>query len=140
LGHDSLKFAPASSSFSSSCLVGPELIWLSASDLQSLGATPHIHSLESATVSALVSLLTTTSPDAVVFAAGAGGKGGKERSRAVDYEGAVKVFDAMESANVKRLLLVGGQDVRTREKGWPDWYDEGSSECEGSWDVRDLGR
>ena len=79
---------------------------------------------------ALVSLLTNTSPDAVVFSAGAGGKGGKDRTQAVDYEGALKVFDAMESGNIKRLLYVGAVDVRSREKGWPEWYDEKSSGLE----------
>ena len=34
----------------------------------------------------------------------------------------------MESANVKRLILVGAIDVRTRDKGWPKWYDEKDSE------------
>ncbi len=38
------------------------------------------------------------------------------------------MFDAMEMANVKRLILVGAVDIRSREKGWPGWYDEESSE------------
>ena len=46
----------------------------------------------------------------------------------MDYEGAVKVYDAMETANVKRLLVVGAVDIRDREKGFPDWYSEDSSE------------
>lgn len=34
----------------------------------------------------------------------------------------------MEAGNVKRLVLVGAVDVRDREKGYPEWYDEASSE------------
>jgi nucleoside-diphosphate-sugar epimerase len=74
-------------------------------------------------------------PDVVVFAAGAGGKpssgsknGGdgdaKSRTRKVDYEGAVKVYDAMEGANVRRLILVGAVDIRDRGGEVPGWYDE----------------
>jgi nucleoside-diphosphate-sugar epimerase len=63
-----------------------------------------------------------------LFAAGAGGKGDPGRTRKVDYEGAVKVYDAMEGANVKRLVLIGAVDIRDRSKGWPDWYDEDDSE------------
>ena len=44
----------------------------------------------------------------------------------VDFEGAVKVYDAMEAANVKRLLLVGAIDVRDPSKGYPEYYDEAS--------------
>lgn len=101
----------------------------SASDLTSLGATPEILSLEDAPVQDLTSLLTKHSPDAIIFSAGAGGKGDKSRTRKVDYEGAVKVFDAAESANVKRVLVVGAIDVRDRKSGYPDYYNDESSEC-----------
>ena len=70
----------------------------------------------------LVESLTAHKPDVVVFAAGAGGKGDKSRTRKVDYEGAVKVYDAMESANVKRLILVGAVDIRDRDGEVPSWY------------------
>lgn len=60
----------------------------------------------------------------VVFAAGAGGKGDKSRTRKVDYEGAVKVYDAMESANCKKLILVGAVDIRDRESDVPGWYND----------------
>ena len=62
-----------------------------------------------------------------MFAAGAGGKGDPGRTRKVDYEGAVKVYDAMEAGNVKRLVLIGAVDIRDRSKGWPEWYDEDDS-------------
>lgn len=100
----------------------------SFSDLKDLGATPTVISLEDAPIPDLTALLTTHKPDAVIFAAGAGGKGDKSRTQKVDYEGAVKVFDAMESSNVKRLLYVGAIDIRSREKGWPEHYNDDSSE------------
>lgn len=62
-----------------------------------------------------------------MFAAGAGGKGDPDRTRKVDYEGAIKVFDAMEAGNVKRLVLIGAVDIRDRTKGWPEWYDDDDS-------------
>lgn len=34
------------------------------------------------------------------------------------------MFDAMEQAGVKRLILIGALDVRSRDKGWPEWYNE----------------
>jgi len=95
-----------------------------ASDLSSLSATPLILSLEDASVPTLTSTLTEVHPDAVVFSAGAGGKGGPSRTRAVDYEGALKVFDAMEASGIKRLIYVGAVDVRDRSKGYPEHYTE----------------
>lgn len=58
----------------------------------------------------------------MVFAAGAGGKGDPSRTRKVDYDAAVKVYDAMEAANGRRLILVGATDVRDRSKPAPEWY------------------
>jgi nucleoside-diphosphate-sugar epimerase len=52
--------------------------------------------------------------DVVVFAAGAGGNGGPERTKKVDYEGALKVFDAIEGVPEPRprLVLVSAIDIR----------------------------
>jgi nucleoside-diphosphate-sugar epimerase len=72
-------------------------------------------------------LLKSSKADGVLFAAGAGGKGDPERTRKVDYEGAVKVYDAMEAGNVKRLVLIGAVDIRDRSKGYPEWYDDADS-------------
>ncbi|XAO27883.1 hypothetical protein I312_106747 [Cryptococcus bacillisporus CA1280] len=93
-----------------------------ASELHSLGATTHILPLQNATSSTISSLFRQTKPDVVLFSAGAGGKppGADE----IDHKGAVKVFDAMEQAGVKRLILIGALDVRSRDKGWPEWYNE----------------
>jgi nucleoside-diphosphate-sugar epimerase len=100
----------------------------SFSDLEAIGTTPTVLSLESATVPEITALLTTHKPDAVIWSAGAGGKGGKERTIAVDYEGAVKVFEGMETANIRRLIHVGAVDVRSRDKGIPEYYTEDSGE------------
>lgn len=104
---------------------------ISLSDLKDIGAKPHVLSLEDCTVPDLTALLSETKPDAIVFSAGAGGKGEKSRTRKVDYEGAVKVYDAMESANVRRLLYVGAMDIRDRQKPKPEWYtsDDGEFKC-----------
>lgn len=45
----------------------------------------------------------------------------------MDFEGAVKVYDAMEAGNVKRLVLIGAVDIRDRSKGYPEWYDDADS-------------
>ena len=94
-----------------------------AGDIRNLGGTPVVHSLETATVQSLVDLL-SPAPEAVVWAAGAGGKGGADRTRKVDYEAAVKIFDAAEKAGVKNLLMLSAIDVRDREKAAPEHYDD----------------
>ncbi|KAI0263225.1 hypothetical protein BC834DRAFT_827793, partial [Gloeopeniophorella convolvens] len=68
--------------------------------------TPLILSLEDSPVSAFAEAF--TGADVVVLAAGAGRKGGAERTRAVDYEGAIKTYDALEvvPGAKSRLLLV----------------------------------
>lgn len=77
----------------------------------------------------------------VVWSAGAGGKGGPERTTAVDLkvrsrsagldgavlygegQAAVKVFDAIESLNIKpRLLVVSAIDVRDDSQPAPSHY------------------
>ena len=64
---------------------------------------------------------------AVVWSAGAGGKGGPERTRAVDHHGAVKVFDAVEQLEVAsrpRVLVVSALGVRDTSKPPPaHWTD-----------------
>jgi hypothetical protein len=63
----------------------------SLADLKALGATPAILSLEDASTAEITKLLSDTQADAVLFSAGAGGKGAPERTRLVDYDGALKV-------------------------------------------------
>ncbi|KAJ6625994.1 NADH(P)-binding-domain-containing protein [Mycena sp. CBHHK59/15] len=64
--------------------------------------------------------------DVVYFSAGAGGKGGEERTKKVDYEGALKVFDAIEAVEEgkrPRLILISAIDVRDPAK-IPEHYTE----------------
>jgi len=87
-----------------------------SSDIKARSATPHVLSLEDAPLSALTSLFTRVNN--VYFAAGAGGKGGPERMKTVDYEGAVKVFDAVErvEGDKPHVILVGALDTRDPDK------------------------
>lgn len=89
---------------------------------------PVIASLEQSSVSDIASLFTKYSPNIILFSAGAGGKGGPERTKAVDEQGAVKIFDAIEQSGIaksdsfRRLLLVSAIDVRDKTKPAPSWY------------------
>lgn len=62
--------------------------------------------------------------DVVYFSAGAGGKGGPERTKKIDYEGALKVYDAIEDVSGKkpRLVLVSAVDVRAPDSEPPSYY------------------
>ncbi|KAJ7258049.1 NADH(P)-binding-domain-containing protein [Mycena haematopus] len=81
-------------------------------DIKAASATPLLLSLEDASVADFTAAF--QGADVVYFSAGAGGKGGPERTKAVDYEGAVKVFDAIEAVNGTRprLILVSVIDIR----------------------------
>ena len=86
-----------------------------------------VASLEDLTVSELTSIFKKQNPEVIVFAAGSGGKGGRERTMKVDRDGAIKVFDAIEQCNFtlsefRRFLLVSAVDVRDTEKTKPSWY------------------
>ncbi|KAJ9110871.1 hypothetical protein QFC19_001380 [Naganishia cerealis] len=95
-------------------------------EITAVGAKPYILSLEDASVKDFVELFDKEKPDGVVFSAGAGGKGGEERTKAVDYEGALKVFDALESSNIHRIVMVSAADLRDTSKGYPSYYNEAS--------------
>lgn len=94
--------------------------------------TPIVLSLEKSPVSEFTQVF--EGADVVFFVAGAGGKAGEngeaadERTKTVDYEGAVKVFDAVEKVqgggkNVKkpRLILVSYMDIH-RDNAIPSYY------------------
>ena len=95
---------------------------------------PVIASLEQSSVSDLASLFTKYSPNVILFSAGAGGKGGVERTKAVDEHGAIKVFDAIEESGIakkeefRRFLLVSAIDVRDKTKPPPSWYQKADIE------------
>lgn len=89
-----------------------------AEDIEKVSAIPVVLSIEDDSQSAFTQAFKDAAADVVVWSAGAGGKGGAERTEKVDYEGAVKVFDAIEAINgkVPRLLLVSAIDVRNPDK------------------------
>ncbi|KZT33074.1 NAD(P)-binding protein [Sistotremastrum suecicum HHB10207 ss-3] len=86
-------------------------------------AVPYVLSLEDSPVEAFS--VAFEDSDVVVFSAGAGGKGGAERTKKVDYEGALKVFEAIEGVKGKkpRLILVSAVDSRNPDIV-PDHYNE----------------
>jgi hypothetical protein len=75
-------------------------------------AIPLVISLESSPASEFTAVF--SGADTAVVSAGAGGKESPEGTRTVDYEGAVKVFDALEPGGRSRkwphLLLVSSAD------------------------------
>ncbi|KAG6856142.1 hypothetical protein H0H87_007147 [Tephrocybe sp. NHM501043] len=91
-------------------------------EIKNLSAEPVILSLEDSPVTEFSALF--QGQDVVYFSAGAGGKGGEERTKKVDYEGALKVFDAIEAVEgpKPRLILVSAIDVRDPNKV-PAHYD-----------------
>ncbi|KAF5347317.1 hypothetical protein D9756_009915 [Leucocoprinus leucothites] len=99
------------------------------SDIKGVGAQPLLLSLEDAPTSDFAAAF--EGKDVVYFCAGAGGKGGEERTKKVDYEGAVKVFDAIEqvkeAAKRPRLVLLSAIDSRDPQK-FPAHYDEQDKE------------
>lgn len=92
-------------------------------DIEAAGAIPLQISLEDDPISEFVKAFKDA--DVVYFSAGAGGKGGEERTKKVDYEGAVKVFDSIEatSGTKPRLILVSAVDIRNPDI-IPDHYNE----------------
>jgi len=92
-------------------------------DITDVGSTPRILSLEASPVSEFAEAFEGS--DVVYFSAGAGGQGGEERTKAVDYEGALKIFDALETVKgaKPRLILVSAVDVRDEDK-IPAHYNE----------------
>ncbi|WP_413455200.1 SDR family oxidoreductase [Glutamicibacter sp. FR1] len=74
-----------------------------AADIKATGAKPVILDIESAEVDQLAEAFTGAS--AIVFSAGAGG-GNEQRTRAVDYEAAVRSMKAAKQAGVDRFVMV----------------------------------
>ena len=90
-------------------------------DITNVGAAPSVISLEDDSAQDFAQIF--KDHDVVYFSAGAGGKGGAERTKAVDYLGALKVFDAVELVDgpKPRVILVSAIDVRDESK-IPDHY------------------
>ena len=92
-------------------------------DLESLGATPIVQSIESSSVSELVTTIKKVSPSAIIWSAGAGG-GDPSRTDTVDRKGAIKAMDAAAEAGVKRYVVVSALDIRDKSRPEPEWYDD----------------
>ena len=85
-----------------------------SSEVAATGAEPLVLSLEDEPKERFATEF--EGKDIVYFSAGAGGKGAPERTRKVDYEGALKIFDAIElvKGTKPRLIMVSAIDVRDR--------------------------
>ncbi len=75
-----------------------------AEDIVAAGATPVVLSVEGASVTELTTAF--AGADAVVWSAGAGGKGGPERTDAVDRAAAIRTMEAALAAGVRRYIMV----------------------------------
>ncbi|KAL5520186.1 hypothetical protein ACEPAG_9399 [Sanghuangporus baumii] len=81
-------------------------------DVSGTGASPLVLSLEDDPKEKFAEAF--ENKDIIYFSAGAGGGASPERTRKVDYEGALKVFDAIELVNGEkpRLIIVSAIDIR----------------------------
>ncbi|MCO1579865.1 NAD(P)H-binding protein [Crossiella sp. SN42] len=89
-----------------------------AADLRAAGAEPVELDLESATVEQVAACL--AGADAVVFAAGAGGKksaDGSDRKQNVDLGAAALLAEAAERAGVRRYLMISSYGADTDPQG-----------------------
>jgi nucleoside-diphosphate-sugar epimerase len=106
-----------------------------SSSLEALGAKPVVQSIEDSSVSDLVSTIKKYNPSVIIWSAGAGG-GDPSRTDKVDREGAIKSMDAAAEAGVKRYIIVSAIDIRNRDKGIPDWYNEDDvKRSDGTWNA-----
>ena len=84
-------------------------------EVAATGASTAVRSLEDDKPQDFAQVFRDARADVVYFSAGAGGKGGSERTKKVDEEGAIKIFDAidlMEESTRPRLIMVSAIDIR----------------------------
>lgn len=84
-------------------------------DLREVGSTPVVFDLEDADAAALAGVITGV--DAVVFAAGAGPGSGAARKETVDYEGAVKLLEAAQTAGAQRYVIISSMGAGDPPQG-----------------------
>lgn len=75
-----------------------------ADEVAAGGAYPLVLSVEKATTEDLTEVF--AGADAIVWSAGAGGKGGPERTDAVDRAAAIRTMEAATAAGVRRYVMV----------------------------------
>ncbi|MCR3713749.1 SDR family oxidoreductase [Citrobacter freundii] len=90
-------------------------------ELRNLGALPIKGSLIELDVFGLAQLLKGS--DAVVFSAGAGGKGGPEMTDAIDGRGLELSVAAAKLAGIQRFILVSAFPESFRSKKMPDSFE-----------------
>lgn len=92
-----------------------------AETLQKLGANPVLGDLIELDAHALADLMSGC--DAVVFSAGAGGKGGKEMTNAIDGKGLELSVAAAQHAGIQRFLLVSAFPEASRSKNVSETFE-----------------
>lgn len=92
-----------------------------ADELQALGAVPVQGDLLELDTDELAALMNGS--DAVVFSAGAGGKGGPQMTNAIDGQGLELSVAAAQRAGVKRFLLVSAFPEAGRNKVVSDTFE-----------------
>jgi uncharacterized protein YbjT (DUF2867 family) len=75
-----------------------------ADEVASTGAQPVVADIETSSAAELAAAIGAA--DAVVFTAGNGGKGGPERTEAVDHQGALKAMEAAMRLGTDRFVVV----------------------------------
>jgi uncharacterized protein YbjT (DUF2867 family) len=100
-----------------------------ADDVREAGGEPVVSDLEAESPDEIAEKI--DSPDATVFAAGAGPGSGEARKETMDYGGAVKLIEAAKKNGIRRYVIVssiganpnaegGGYAAYTRAKGKAD--------------------
>jgi len=68
-------------------------------------------------------ILDQTKPDYVIWSAGAGGKGGEERTYAIDRDAATHfISSSIATSSIKKFLMVSALSERRSRAPW--WYDD----------------
>lgn len=84
-------------------------------DLARLGAIPVVLDLEATTLTDVTAVLREA--DAVVFAAGSGGRSTSARSLSMDRDGAILLAQAAVFAGVRRFVMLSGAGADDYERG-----------------------
>ncbi|BFZ55054.1 hypothetical protein PYCC9005_002092 [Savitreella phatthalungensis] len=96
---------------------------------------PRLFDLEYASTQQMASLLREADVDTVIWSAGAGGKGGHERTKAVDLDAAKRMIDATASVRGRRFIMVSALSSRERADRAAWWDDEDFAQFQKSQDA-----
>lgn len=95
-----------------------------SSSIRELGASPKVFSLEHSSVEEMSTVV--RDQDVIVWSAGAGGKGGNERTMAVDKDAAIRMIEACSPLQ-KRFIMVSALTSREPDN-LADWWSEEDKE------------